>query len=75
MAGCVKPQLGAAPPHGPYLEVQGTLAPFKEVKVLLRGLSGSFWVDIRQVKEWYKHRGLEVQGTFHWVITLRISQL
>ena len=33
---------------------------------LFEGLWGSFWVDIRQVKSWYKHRELDQQGNVSW---------
>ena len=37
-----------------------------ELGVPLKGLQGSFWVDIRQVKGWCKSRGLEVPCTYNW---------
>ena len=35
--------------------------------VPLEGLGGSFWLDIRRVESWHKHKGSEVQGTSNWL--------
>ena len=43
------------------------LAPLTGVRVPLNGLWGFCWVDIRQVKSWFKNRDLEVWGSDNWL--------
>ena len=44
------------------------------LRVRLKGLRSSFWVDIRQVQSGCMHRAMEVHGTYNWPTTLPLSQ-
>ena len=51
-----------------YLEVRGAFNRLLDRGLgPLKGLGGASWVGIRQVKSWFKHRDLEVRGTYNWL--------